>query len=112
MLGGVVLQLLSDNTKVMYDWSYFIAWIGVGWTLISALLFSGASVCLRSEREREDAKNMAYLMPGNAATASLNLMPSQANVSLSFCLSSAPPLSTNPPHSLSPSLHHSVVYIY
>ncbi|MPC26206.1 hypothetical protein E2C01_019340 [Portunus trituberculatus] len=80
MLGAVVLQLLSDNTKVMYDWSYFIAWIGVGWTLISALLFSGASVCLRSEREREDAKNMAYLMPGNAATASLTLtMPSQAN---------------------------------
>ncbi|ROT75647.1 uncharacterized protein [Penaeus vannamei] len=56
-------QLLRDNTAVMYDWSYFIAWIGVGWALISALLFSGASVCLRSEREREDAKNMAYLMP-------------------------------------------------
>nr|XP_053626337.1 uncharacterized protein LOC128684206 isoform X1 [Cherax quadricarinatus] len=56
-------KLLSDNTGVVYDWSYFIAWIGVGWTLISALLFSGASVCLRSERERDDAKNMAYLMP-------------------------------------------------
>lgn len=65
----MVLQLLRDNTAVMYDWSYFIAWIGVGWALISALLFSGASVCLRSEREREDAKNMAYLMPGNALEA-------------------------------------------
>ncbi|XP_042214558.1 LOW QUALITY PROTEIN: uncharacterized protein LOC121861078 [Homarus americanus] len=56
-------KLLSDNTGVVYDWSYFIALIGVGWTLISALLFSALSVCLRSEREREDAKNMAYLMP-------------------------------------------------
>jgi len=56
-------QLLQDSTAVSYDWSYFIAWIGVGWALISALLFSGASVCLRSEREREEAKNMAYLMP-------------------------------------------------
>ncbi|KAK4288912.1 hypothetical protein Pmani_022996 [Petrolisthes manimaculis] len=56
--------MLVDSTAAAYDWSYFLAWIGVGWTLISALLFSGASVCLRSEREREDAKSMAYLMPG------------------------------------------------
>lgn len=74
-LGAVVLQLLVEGTNVMYDWSYFIAWIGVGWTLISALLFSGASVCLRSEREREDAKNMAYLMPGNAAAFQTDAQP-------------------------------------
>lgn len=90
-LGAVVLQLLVESTHVVYDWSYFIAWIGVGWTLISALLFSGASVCLRSEREREDAKNMAYLMPGNAA-APYRLTPSQADASLTLRL----PLLTSP----------------
>lgn len=84
-LGAMVLQLLIENTNVVYDWSYFIAWIGVGWTLISALLFSGASVCLRSEREREDAKNMAYLMPGNAA-ALYRLTPSQADACLTLRL--------------------------
>ena len=61
----MVLQLLQMHTSMAYDWSYFIAWIGVSWSLVSALLFSGASVCLRNERKREDAKNMAYLMPGN-----------------------------------------------
>lgn len=91
-LGAVVLQLLIENTNVVYDWSYFIAWIGVGWTLISALLFSGASVCLRSEREREDAKNMAYLMPGNAA-APYRLTPTQADASLTLKL---PPPLTSP----------------
>ncbi|XP_018008431.1 uncharacterized protein LOC108666125 isoform X2 [Hyalella azteca] len=55
-------DLLVSGTISVYDWSYFLAWIGVGWALISTLLFFGASVCLRSEGELED-KNMAYIMP-------------------------------------------------
>lgn len=43
-----------------------LAWVGVGWSLVAAILFSGAAICLRGEREREEAINMQYLMPGNA----------------------------------------------
>lgn len=42
-----------------------LAWVGVGWTFVGAILFSGAAICLRGEREREEAINMQYLMPGN-----------------------------------------------
>lgn len=42
-----------------------IAWIGVGFSLISSILFSCAAICLRREREKEEAVNMQYLMPGN-----------------------------------------------
>ncbi|XP_059477565.1 uncharacterized protein LOC132197951 isoform X1 [Neocloeon triangulifer] len=54
---------LRDNTDISYDWSFILAWLGVGWALISAILFSGAAICLRGERDREEAANMHYLMP-------------------------------------------------
>lgn len=57
-------QILKDSTKISYDWSFYLAWTGVGFTLASAILFSGAAICLRGEREREEAVNMQYLMPG------------------------------------------------
>lgn len=41
-----------------------VAWCGVGLSLLSAILFSSAAICLRGEREREEALNMQYLMPG------------------------------------------------
>jgi len=44
-----------------------VAWIGVGWALVSAILFSAAAICLRGEREKEEAMNMQYLMPGKHA---------------------------------------------
>ena len=44
--------------------SYMIAWIGVGFSLIASILFSCAAICLRREREKEEAVNMQYLMPG------------------------------------------------
>ncbi|KAG5871590.1 hypothetical protein JTB14_022695 [Gonioctena quinquepunctata] len=56
-------NVLQDNTRVYYDWSYMLAWVGVGWSLVAAILFSGAAMCLRGEREREEAINMQYLMP-------------------------------------------------
>ncbi|XP_060522914.1 uncharacterized protein LOC132699936 isoform X2 [Cylas formicarius] len=55
--------VLKDKTRFFYDWSYMLAWAGVGWSLVAAILFSGAAVCLRGEREREEAVNMQYLMP-------------------------------------------------
>jgi len=40
-----------------------VAWIGVGMSLLSAILFSLAAVCIRTDKEREEAMNMQYLMP-------------------------------------------------
>ncbi|KAL2727494.1 hypothetical protein V1477_016770 [Vespula maculifrons] len=57
------LLVLKDNSLISYDWSYVVAWVGVGWSLISAILFSAAAICLRGERMREEAMNMQYLMP-------------------------------------------------
>lgn len=54
---------LRDNTFLKYEWSYIVAWIGVGLALISSILFSLAAVCIRTDKEREDAMNMQYLMP-------------------------------------------------
>lgn len=57
------LQLLRDNTRISYDWSYIVAWAGVASSLIAAILLSGSAVCLRSEREKEEQLNLQYLMP-------------------------------------------------
>lgn len=54
---------LKDATFVKYEWSYIVAWVGVGLALISSILFSLAAVCIRTDKEREDAMNMQYLMP-------------------------------------------------
>jgi hypothetical protein len=56
---------LKASSVWSYDWSYVLAWIGVGWSLVAAILFSGAAVCLRSESGLgyPDQHNMHYLMP-------------------------------------------------
>jgi len=54
---------LDDATEFKYEWSYIVSWIGVGLALISSILFSLAAVCIRTDKEREDAMNMQYLMP-------------------------------------------------
>lgn len=56
--------MLRDNTKMTYDWSYIVAWTGIGTCLLAAILLSGAAVCLRNEREKEEQLNLQYLMPG------------------------------------------------
>merc|ERR1719347_1928495 len=56
-------QELRDNTEIIYAWSYIVAWIGAGLALIASILFSLAAVCIRTDKEREDAMNMQYLMP-------------------------------------------------
>lgn len=54
---------LKNATDFKYEWSYIVSWIGVGLALISSILFSLAAVCIRTDKEREDAMNMQYLMP-------------------------------------------------
>lgn len=57
---------LKSSSVWSYDWSYVLAWIGVGWALIAAILFSGAAVCLRGENSFGGLENqhLHYLMPG------------------------------------------------
>ena len=40
------LRMASSFT---IGWSYIVAWTGIGFTLMSSLLFSGAAICIRSE---------------------------------------------------------------
>jgi hypothetical protein len=57
-------DILENNTEFKYDWSYIVSWVGVGMTLGSAILFSLAAMCIKNDKEREEAMNMQYLMPG------------------------------------------------
>lgn len=56
-------KLLTDNFETRYDWSYIVAWVGVGMCLGSSILFSMSALCIKSDKEREEAMNMQYLMP-------------------------------------------------
>jgi hypothetical protein len=56
-------KILVENTEFKYDWSYILCWVGIALALVSAILFALAAVCLRNDKEREDAMNMQYLMP-------------------------------------------------
>ena len=60
--------LLTANTEFKYDWSYIVSWIAVGMTLLSSILFALAAVCIKNDKENEDAMNLQYLMPGMAGT--------------------------------------------
>lgn len=54
---------LKGMTDFYYGWSYILAWIGVGMSLLTGILFLCAARCLRQEKKVEQAKNMQYLMP-------------------------------------------------
>ncbi|KAK3872274.1 hypothetical protein Pcinc_022645 [Petrolisthes cinctipes] len=56
-------ETLQDATNIQYDWSYMLAWIGTGTSLLAFCLFLGGSQCMQSERQREVAKQMQYTMP-------------------------------------------------
>ena len=56
--------LLQDFTTFRYDWSYIVSWVGVGMCLFSSIFFGLSSLCIKGDKEREEAMNMQYLMPG------------------------------------------------
>jgi len=60
-------SLLQEHTDYRYDWSYIVSWVGVGMTLLSSILFALAALCIKNDRETEDAMNLQYLMPGMQA---------------------------------------------
>nr|CAD7404629.1 unnamed protein product [Timema cristinae]CAD7434160.1 unnamed protein product [Timema monikensis] len=59
------MEALRGVTTIWYDWSYILAWLSVGFSLISSILFFSGANCLRAEREAEKAKNVQYIMPGS-----------------------------------------------
>lgn len=61
-------QVLRDNTAQWYDWSFYLAWLGVATCLGTMTLFLIAASCLRRERAREQAQNVQYIMPGDTIT--------------------------------------------
>ena len=60
----LLVQAIKSSTKMGPDWSYFLAWVGVGFSLISSVFFFMASYNLRTERDREMGQKMQYLYPG------------------------------------------------
>ncbi|CAG0884130.1 unnamed protein product [Cyprideis torosa] len=54
---------LKESTYMRPDWSYFLAWIGVGFALFSSIFFFSAALNLRNERDRELGQKMQYLYP-------------------------------------------------
>ncbi|KYN04045.1 hypothetical protein ALC62_04809 [Cyphomyrmex costatus] len=51
-------NVLRDNTAQWYDWSFYLAWLGVATCLGTMTLFLIAASCLRRERAREQAQNV------------------------------------------------------
>ncbi|KAL2727267.1 glutaminyl-peptide cyclotransferase [Vespula squamosa] len=58
------MLVLKDNTAQWYDWSFYMAWLGVAMCLGTMTLFLIAASCLRKERAREQTQNVQYIMPG------------------------------------------------
>lgn len=56
-------DMVKETSKISYDWSYMVTWVGVGASLISAFLFFGAARCLAHEKDKENQNKMQYLMP-------------------------------------------------
>ena len=72
--------VLLTNTEFKYDWSYIVAWVGVAMALASSILFSLAAVCIKGDRDREEAMNMQYLMPGKKKNPASNFLKKQFSV--------------------------------
>ncbi|CAH1390041.1 unnamed protein product [Nezara viridula] len=46
-------NVLRDASITVYDWSFFLVWSGVGFSFVSAVLFSGAAICLRMYPQKQ-----------------------------------------------------------
>ncbi|CAG5032973.1 unnamed protein product [Parnassius apollo] len=56
-------NVLKDNSAIWYDWSYILAWLAVGVSFGSSILFFSAAICLSKEKRREQQNNVQYIMP-------------------------------------------------
>ncbi|MPC26205.1 hypothetical protein E2C01_019339 [Portunus trituberculatus] len=55
-----------------------LSWIGTGMALLAFCLFLAASQCMQGEQQREQAKQMQYIMPGNVRSESFEELSSIA----------------------------------
>ncbi|KPJ08259.1 hypothetical protein RR48_12998 [Papilio machaon] len=51
-------NVLKDNSAIWYDWSYILAWLAVGVSFGSSILFFSAAICLSKEKRREQQNNI------------------------------------------------------
>ncbi|XP_058798875.1 uncharacterized protein LOC131668593 isoform X2 [Phymastichus coffea] len=56
-------NVLRENSVQWYDWSFYLAWLGVATCLAAMTLFLIAASCLRKERTREQSQSVQYIMP-------------------------------------------------
>ncbi|KAL1283721.1 hypothetical protein T4B_2254 [Trichinella pseudospiralis] len=56
--------ILNQYTDISYGWSYMVAWIGVGFILISSISMLVAQKKMKDEERREtEGKPLPYMMP-------------------------------------------------
>jgi len=55
-------KTLREESQFNFDWSFYVSWVSVGFSLVSAVLFAGAATCLSREREEIVASQSQYLM--------------------------------------------------
>eukprot|EP00095_Tigriopus_kingsejongensis_P003972 snap_masked-scaffold310_size212938-processed-gene-0.0 protein:Tk03972 transcript:snap_masked-scaffold310_size212938-processed-gene-0.0-mRNA-1 annotation:"hypothetical protein KGM_13179" len=68
-------EVLQEATAFTLGWSYILAWIGVGLSLISSLLFMASAVCLRVEMSEMEHNEMMLRLQLSYPTHSILKQP-------------------------------------
>ncbi|CAL8123335.1 unnamed protein product [Orchesella dallaii] len=55
-------QPLKDHSMYYLDWSFYLSWLSVGFSLVSAILFAGAATCLSRENDKMAYAQNQYFM--------------------------------------------------
>jgi len=55
-------QPLKDLSSYSLDWSFYLSWLSVGFSLVSAILFAGAATCLSRENDKMAYAQNQYFM--------------------------------------------------
>ena len=56
-----------DVSNIKYDWSFYLAWLSVGFSFLSSALFVSAGCCITSEKKElnnSSSANGQYVMTG------------------------------------------------
>ncbi|CAG7824566.1 unnamed protein product [Allacma fusca] len=50
---------LKKDSRISYDWSFYLSWLSVGFSLLSSALFASAGTCITSEKKDINSSNSA-----------------------------------------------------